>query len=81
MAQRTLLRNRIPRPTADWQRRVFIAFTLVCWLFLAGVISLLDPAYMRPLFQSGGGQVALAIAGVMVIMGSLAIKRIVEIKV
>jgi tight adherence protein B len=50
-------------------------------IFLAGIISLLDPSYMRPLFASGGGQAALAVAGFMVIMGSLAIKRIVEIKV
>ncbi len=50
-------------------------------VFLAGFISLLDPAYMRPLFATGGGQVALLLAGVMVILGSLAIKRIVEIKV
>jgi len=50
-------------------------------VFLAGFISLLDPAYMRPLFATGGGQVALVLAGVMVILGSFAIKRIVEIKV
>jgi tight adherence protein B len=50
-------------------------------VFLAGIIGLLDPSYMKPLFTSGGGQVVVVIAGVMVIMGSLAIKRIVEIKV
>jgi tight adherence protein B len=50
-------------------------------VFLAGIIGLLDPSYMKPLFTSSGGQVVVAIAAVMVIMGSLAIKRIVEIKV
>jgi tight adherence protein B len=50
-------------------------------VFLAGIISLLDPSYMKPLFTSSGGQLVVAIAAVMVVMGSLAIKRIVEIKV
>jgi tight adherence protein B len=50
-------------------------------VFLAGIISLIDPSYMKPLFTSGGGQAALAVAAVMVILGSLSIKRIIEIKV
>ena len=36
---------------------------------------------MRPLLESGGGQVAIVIATTMVVAGSLAIQRIVEIKV
>jgi tight adherence protein B len=50
-------------------------------IFLATVLSVLNPSYMRPLFTTGGGQAALVVATIMVIMGSLAIKRIVEIKV
>jgi tight adherence protein B len=50
-------------------------------LFLAGAITLLNPAYMRPLIASSGGRIACVIATVMVIAGSLAIKRIVNIKV
>jgi tight adherence protein B len=50
-------------------------------LFLAIVITILNPAYMRPLFASSGGRIALVLATVMVVAGSLAIKRIVNIKV
>jgi tight adherence protein B len=50
-------------------------------VFLAVGISLLNPAYMRPLFATTPGQVLVAIATVMVITGSLVIKRIVNIKV
>jgi tight adherence protein B len=50
-------------------------------VFLAVVISLLNPAYMAPLFTTKPGQVLVAIAVVMVVGGSLVIKRIVNIKV
>jgi len=49
--------------------------------FLAVAITLLNPAYMQPLFGTTTGQVLLALATVMVISGSLLIKRIVNIKV
>ena len=49
--------------------------------FLAVVLTLLNPSYMHPLFATTTGQVFLAIATVMVITGSLVIKRIVNIKV
>jgi tight adherence protein B len=49
--------------------------------FLAIVLTLLNPTYMHPLFSTTTGQVFLAIATVMVITGSLVIKRIVNIKV
>jgi tight adherence protein B len=50
-------------------------------VFLALAISLLNPSYMRPLFATTPGQVLVAIATVMVVTGSLVIKRIVNIKV
>jgi tight adherence protein B len=50
-------------------------------VFLAIAISLLNPSYMRPLFATTPGQVLVAIATVMVVTGSLVIKRIVNIKV
>lgn len=49
--------------------------------FLGCVISLLNPGYMRPLFNTTGGRFALFVAVVMVVSGSLVIKRIVNIKV
>jgi tight adherence protein B len=45
------------------------------------VILLIAPGYMTPLFESPGGRVLLVVAGVMVIVGSLVIRRIVDIKV
>jgi len=48
---------------------------------LAAFISLINPQYIKPLFTSTGGQIILTIATLMIIMGSLAIKRIVDIKV
>jgi tight adherence protein B len=48
---------------------------------LMGVISLLNPSYLDPLFHSSGGRVLLVVGTLMVVAGSLVIKRIVEIKV
>lgn len=50
-------------------------------LFLAVTISLLNPGYMGPMFHSTLGRVALVMATLMVVSGSLLIKRIVDIKV
>ena len=50
-------------------------------VFLALVISLLNPSYMRPLFTTTQGEVLVALAIVMVVAGSLIIRRIVNIKV
>jgi tight adherence protein B len=50
-------------------------------VFLALAISLLNPSYMRPLFATTPGQVLVAIAAMMVVAGSIVIKRIVNIKV
>ena len=50
-------------------------------VFLAIVISLLNPSYMQPLFATTAGQVLVTLAVIMVVTGSLVIKRIVNIKV
>jgi tight adherence protein B len=50
-------------------------------LALLVLISLANPHYLHPLFSHTLGIVMLAVAGVMVLLGSYAIKRIVEIKV
>jgi Flp pilus assembly protein TadB/Mg-chelatase subunit ChlD len=41
---------------------------------------LIEPSLMGPLFQTGGGQIALVIAISLVVAGSLVIERIVDIK-
>jgi tight adherence protein B len=48
---------------------------------LLGAIMLLSPGYMDPLFNRSVGVVLLALAAVLVVAGSLVIKRIVEIEV
>ncbi|HKD33394.1 MAG TPA: VWA domain-containing protein [Gaiellaceae bacterium] len=50
-------------------------------IFLAAIIALLNPAYMQPLFGTTAGRVLVLLAVVMVVSGSLVIKRIVNIKV
>jgi tight adherence protein B len=50
-------------------------------VFLAVAISLLNPSYMAPLFTTTPGKVLVALAILMIVAGSLVIKRIVNIKV
>jgi tight adherence protein B len=45
------------------------------------IMEIISPAYVRPLLHTVGGVVALSVAGVMVIAGSLVMKRIVDIEV
>lgn len=45
------------------------------------LITLINPEYMEPLYTSTLGRVLLALAGVMVVAGSLVIRKIVNIKV
>jgi tight adherence protein B len=48
---------------------------------LLALITLINPEYMRPLYVHPVGRVLLVLAGVMVVAGSLVIKRIINIKV
>jgi tight adherence protein B len=45
------------------------------------LITLINPEYMEPLYTNTLGRVLLALAAVMVIAGSLVIRKIVNIKV
>jgi tight adherence protein B len=48
---------------------------------LLGLLTLINPEYMAPLYTHAFGRVLLVVAALMVIAGSLVIKRIVTIKV
>jgi tight adherence protein B len=48
---------------------------------LAGIIALLDPGYLAPLVDKSLGRAILVLAGLMIVVGSLLIKRIVDVKV
>jgi tight adherence protein B len=48
---------------------------------LVAIISLINPHYLHPLTSHLAGKVLLVLAAILVVAGSLAIKRIVDIKV
>jgi tight adherence protein B len=48
---------------------------------LLAVISVLNPTYTRPLFDTNVGRILLVVAAGMVVMGSLVIKRLVKVEV
>jgi tight adherence protein B len=73
------LRRLIKTLTAQGRMARWILTFLPVLLALA--ITLLNPAYMQPLFSTTAGRVLIAMSGVMAIVGSLVIKRIVNIKV
>ena len=50
-------------------------------LFLLLVITLINPGYMHVMYSSTIGKIALVFSGLMVLSGSLVIKRIINIKV
>jgi tight adherence protein B len=45
------------------------------------VITLLNPDYIEPLYTNPIGRVVLVVAGLMVVSGSLVIRKIIDIKV
>ena len=50
-------------------------------LVLIGAIALLNPGYLKPLFEHTSGRIMVVFAALLVISGSYVIKRIVDIKV
>ena len=45
------------------------------------LLTLINPTYMAPLYANTGGRLLLLVAGIMIVSGSLVIRRIVDIKV
>jgi tight adherence protein B len=72
------LRQRVKTLTAQGRLSRWIVTALPVSLML--VLSALNPGYMSPLFTHTIGRVLLVLAGIMVVAGSLAIKKIVEIE-
>jgi tight adherence protein B len=77
--ERFELRRTVRTLTAQGRLSRWVVSLLPVFLLVA--ISLLNPGYMRPFFASSAGRIALIFAALMVLAGSLAIKRIVSIKV
>ena len=76
--ERAELRRMVQTLTAQGRMSRWVVSLLPVALLVA--ISLLNPTYVAPLFTELYGRVLLVAAGVMVVMGSLVIKRIVDIK-
>ena len=76
---RSELRRLIQTLTAQGRMSRWIVTALPITLLV--IVSVLNPGYTSVLFETSDGRVALAIGVALLVMGSLAIKRIVTIKV
>jgi tight adherence protein B len=76
---RAELRRLVRTLTAQGRMSRWVVSLLPVALLL--LISSISPQYMRPLFVNPVGRVLLVVAGVMIVAGSLVIRRIVDIKV
>jgi tight adherence protein B len=77
--ERQDLRRQIKTLTAAGRMSRWVVSALPVVLIIA--ISLLNPGYLHPLFVHTSGRVLLVFAALLVVGGSLVIKRIVDIKV
>jgi len=77
--ERAELRRMIDTLTAQGRLSRWVVSALP--VVLLGLITAINPSYMQPLYHTGVGRLMLALASVLVILGSLAIKRVVDIEV
>jgi tight adherence protein B len=77
--ERAKLRRMMETLTAQGRLSQIVVSALPVVLLV--VISVISPTYVEPLFETGGGRIALAIGAGLSIVGSLIIKRIVEVRV
>jgi tight adherence protein B len=73
------LRRMVRTLTAQGRMSRWVVSFLPVGLF--AIITLINPNYMRPLFTHTSGRVLLVLSAVMVIAGSLIIRKIVNVKV
>lgn len=73
------LRRLVKTLTAQGRMSRWIVSALPIFLLL--IITAINPSYMEPLYSHQAGRLLLLVAGVLVVSGSLVIKRIVNIKV
>jgi tight adherence protein B len=77
--ERAGLRRLVRSLTAQGRLSRWVVSLLPVGLLLA--VSAINPTYMKPLFTHTSGRVVLVIGAVMIVSGSLVIKKIVDIKV
>jgi tight adherence protein B len=76
---RSELRRLIQTLTAQGRMSRWVVTALPIVLLV--IVSVLNPGYTAPLFETSDGRVALAVGVTLLVLGSLSIKRIVTIKV
>ena len=77
--ERQELRRLVRTLTAQGRMSRWILTALPVALML--IIALVNPGYLDPLLHTSGGRVALVVAALMALAGSLAIRKIVNIKI
>ena len=77
--ERQGLRRLVRTLTAQGRMARWVVSFLPLGLLL--VITLVNPTYMKPLFTHASGRVMIAVGAIMIVAGSLVIKKIVNIKV
>jgi tight adherence protein B len=77
--ERFELRRLVRTLTAQGRMSRWVLTSLPIGLLL--VITLLNPDYIEPLYTNPIGRVVLVVAGLMVVSGSLVIRKIIDIKV
>lgn len=57
------------------------AYMLTCLPFAtAALIAVMRPEYLRPLYTTQGGQIAIAVSLVMIVLGALSLRQLVDVK-
>jgi len=77
--ERQGLRRLVRTLTAQGRMARWVVSFLPLGLLL--VISLVNPTYMKPLFTHTSGRIMIAVGAIMIVTGSLVIKKIVNIKI
>ena len=77
--ERFELRRLVHTLTAQGRMSRWILTSLPVFLLL--VITVLNPDYIDPLYSHPAGRLVLVVAGLMVVAGSLVIRKIIDIKV
>ena len=77
--ERQALRRLVRSLTAQGRLSRWVVSLLPVGLLLA--VSAINPTYMKPLFTHTSGRIVLVVGAIMIVSGSLVIKKIVDIKV
>jgi tight adherence protein B len=77
--ERQGLRRLVRTLTAQGRMARWVVSLLPVGLLL--VITLVNPTYMKPLFTHASGRIMIAVGAMMIVAGSLVIKKIVNIKI